>query len=241
MPNKLLPDWKEGDPLSARRLTDMTRGINRHDRVRLTGGHIHRGGTHTAINIPRGSKVVTARTVDGDSSYPDESAEPNVYAFKFTTVEYTEEAGHQSPTITDLTSESHDGFVFNLAEDGYLPEDTDIFMFLSGGQWYTFVTGSPPMFLSSSLSSVSSVSSLSESESSGGSSLSSLSSESSLNSSSSGISELSSSQDFQHVTVLIPPLVFACDEDNTPILTYFTLDLLFDGEGHFAGTTTGSS
>lgn len=134
-------------------------------------------------------------TVDSGGSYPNISQCPNTYPIKFVRISYTEEAGHQTPTIEYLDAGSEpDDYVHNLfgGDDSYIPEGTVGWCYSVTQQWFTYMAWTANSCSSTSSSSQSQVSSSSSSSKSSSSSSSKSSSSSSSTSSSSKSSSSSS-------------------------------------------------
>jgi hypothetical protein len=143
------------------------------------------------------STVRHAVTSRGSGSYPSRTSEPNVYPIKFCTVTYTESAGHQTPSITNLDSDSEaDDFVLNIVEETdhgpvFIPEGTLLQVYSCNNQWFTHVCCEFPDSSSSLSNSFSSLSASSASESSTSTSSTSASSQSASSGSSSQGSSIS--------------------------------------------------
>lgn len=121
----------------------------------------------------RPARTVADTDENGDPSYPASNTAPNVYPIKFTAVDFVQEAGRQSPTVTFLNAgDEPDGYVLNLNEgQGYLAEGSDVLVHgvsIDGvPRWYIHTCCETDEQSSSSGSSeLSSASSFSRSESS---------------------------------------------------------------------------
>lgn len=92
------------------------------------------GGKLVAIGW---QNVRHARTVAGGDTYPT-AQDARVYKIRFTTNSYTDTVGGTAFTSADIgTAGTFDDYVCNIHSNAFIPEDTDIWVYRVGTQWFT--------------------------------------------------------------------------------------------------------